>query len=162
MLKKFSLNQLDDATAKLFSVYKEIYNLYGDSFTNQIFDSNIFFSLIKSWQQKHKLKFQLSNQVLKQELIPDKIKLRELVREQNSSNSNNVQVFDDSSYICINKEFRINFGRTVPPRSKRSNHVQLTNLTETRVNILIGKKSMVAYRNYAHIDHFLNLQNYFL
>ena len=25
MLKKFSLNQLDDATAKLFSVYKEIY-----------------------------------------------------------------------------------------------------------------------------------------
>ena len=157
-----SLNQLDDATAKLFIVYKEIYNLYGDSFTNQIFDTNIFFGLIKSWQRKNKLKFQLYDDLLKQELIPAKTKLRELVREQNTVVSNSFQVFDDSNYIFINKEFRINFGRTIPPRSKRSNLIQLTNLTEKRMNILIGKKSKATNREHADIEHFLNLQNYFL
>ena len=146
-------------------IYKEIYEEYGDSFSNQLVESRVFESLLSSFKlnsckannDKNVIEFVISNK---------KRSFRQILLVKSDRNLNDKDVFEKSYMLKKNCELKINYGtqrinKTLAKHGFAGVALPVTG-NNTKKNVTVEKVRFITGNNLKDSHCLLSLETCFL
>lgn len=161
---KKNLIKRDDcfSNIKLFSLYSEIFEIYGDSFTNRLIDTNLYLQIVNDFQKNcQDGNFNMENSDPKNNYS---MRMRKVSYSKDSYKVNYSEAFErPQEFKFSRKTIQILYGKQTGKRDTNELMKKEAGQRLTRENkdVTIGKRR--PYKDLSfNSSHFINLQRLFL